>query len=49
MSPVAGASATGRAPAYRHIESMLAAGQCVILDGGVETEVQRLADRDPDT
>ena len=25
MSPVAGASATGRAPAYRHIESMLAA------------------------
>jgi S-methylmethionine-dependent homocysteine/selenocysteine methylase/SAM-dependent methyltransferase len=49
VSQVARTSGTARAPAYRHIESMLAAGQCVILDGGVETEVQRLADRDPDT
>jgi S-methylmethionine-dependent homocysteine/selenocysteine methylase/SAM-dependent methyltransferase len=41
-------STAARAPAYRHIESLLAAGRCVILDGGVETEVQRLAGRDPD-
>ena len=37
-----------RAPGYRHVESLLAADRCVILDGGVETEVQRLSGRDPD-
>ena len=37
-----------RAPGYRHVESMLASQRCVILDGGVETEVQRLSGRDPD-
>jgi S-methylmethionine-dependent homocysteine/selenocysteine methylase len=48
VSQIVGASAASRAPAYRYIESLLASGQCVILDGGVETEVQRLANRDPD-
>jgi S-methylmethionine-dependent homocysteine/selenocysteine methylase len=37
-----------RAPGYKHVESLLAAERCVILDGGVETEVQRLSGRDPD-
>ena len=37
-----------RTPGYRHIESLLAAQRCVILDGGVETEVQRLSGRTPD-
>src|SRR6195952_1048209 len=37
-----------RSPGYRHIESLLASQQCVILDGGVETEVQRLSGRAPD-
>jgi S-methylmethionine-dependent homocysteine/selenocysteine methylase/SAM-dependent methyltransferase len=36
-----------RSPGYRHIESLLGAEQCVILDGGVETEVQRLSGRNP--
>jgi S-methylmethionine-dependent homocysteine/selenocysteine methylase len=36
------ASAPGRSPAYRHVEDLLAAERCVILDGGVATELQRL-------
>jgi S-methylmethionine-dependent homocysteine/selenocysteine methylase len=28
--------------AYRHIESQLAEGECVVLDGGMATELQRL-------
>ena len=46
-SGVAGGAHRARAPGYRHIESMLAAERCVILDGGVETEVQRLSGREP--
>jgi len=38
--------------AYRHLEDMFAAGRCVVLDGGVATELQRLrplhGDRRPD-
>ena len=37
-----------RTPGYRHIESLFAGQRCVILDGGVETEVQRLSGRTPD-
>ena len=37
-----------RSAGYRHVESLLAAQRCVILDGGVETEVQRLSGRSPD-
>jgi S-methylmethionine-dependent homocysteine/selenocysteine methylase/SAM-dependent methyltransferase len=36
------ASAPGRSPAYRRVEDLLAAERCVILDGGVATELQRL-------
>src|SRR4029077_14109809 len=36
-----------RSPGYRHIESLLGAEQCVILDGDVETELQRLSGRTP--
>jgi S-methylmethionine-dependent homocysteine/selenocysteine methylase/SAM-dependent methyltransferase len=36
------APAPGRSPAYRHVEDLLAAERCVILDGGVATELQRL-------
>jgi S-methylmethionine-dependent homocysteine/selenocysteine methylase/SAM-dependent methyltransferase len=36
------ASAPGRAPAYRRVEDLLADERCVILDGGVATELQRL-------
>jgi S-methylmethionine-dependent homocysteine/selenocysteine methylase/SAM-dependent methyltransferase len=31
-----------RSPAYAYVEELLAAERCVILDGGVATEVQRL-------
>jgi S-methylmethionine-dependent homocysteine/selenocysteine methylase/SAM-dependent methyltransferase len=31
-----------RSPAYAHVDELLAAERCVILDGGVATEVQRL-------
>jgi S-methylmethionine-dependent homocysteine/selenocysteine methylase/SAM-dependent methyltransferase len=31
-----------RSPAYRHVEDLLASERCVILDGGVATELQRL-------
>jgi S-methylmethionine-dependent homocysteine/selenocysteine methylase/SAM-dependent methyltransferase len=41
-----------RVNAYRHIEEMIAAGRCVVLDGGVATELQRLrplaGERGPD-
>lgn len=33
----------GSSAAYRHIEELIAADTCVILDGGVATELQRLA------
>jgi len=33
---------TASSPAYRHVEELLAAERCVILDGGVATELQRL-------
>ena len=36
-----------RSAGYRHVESLLGAERCVILDGGVETEVQRLSGRSP--
>jgi S-methylmethionine-dependent homocysteine/selenocysteine methylase/SAM-dependent methyltransferase len=32
-----------RSPAYKHLEDLLSADRCVILDGGVATELQRLA------
>ena len=35
-------STTGHTPAYRRVEQLLAAERCVILDGGVATELQRL-------
>ena len=31
-----------RSPAYRHVERLIADERCVILDGGVATELQRL-------
>ena len=45
---VAGERTEARSPGYRHVESLLGAERCVILDGGVETEVQRLSGRSPD-
>ena len=45
---IAGERTGARSPGYRHIEALLAADRCVILDGGVETEVQRLSGRSPD-
>ena len=36
------AAPPGRSPAYRRVEDLLAAERCVILDGGVATELQRL-------
>jgi S-methylmethionine-dependent homocysteine/selenocysteine methylase len=44
----AGALRRARSPGYRHVEALLGADRCVILDGGVETEVQRLSGRTPD-
>jgi S-methylmethionine-dependent homocysteine/selenocysteine methylase/SAM-dependent methyltransferase len=35
-------STIGPSAAYRHVEELLAAKRCVILDGGVATELQRL-------
>ena len=46
--------AADRSVAYRHVEQLIAAERCVILDGGVATELQRLrplqseAGRDPE-
>src|SRR2546423_7045653 len=31
-----------RSPAYRHVEELIAAERCVVLDGGIATELQRL-------
>ena len=45
---IAGERTEARSPGYRHVETLLGADRCVILDGGVETEVQRLSGRDPD-
>ena len=45
---IAGARTEARSPGYRHVETLLGADRCVILDGGVETEVQRLSGRSPD-
>jgi S-methylmethionine-dependent homocysteine/selenocysteine methylase/SAM-dependent methyltransferase len=45
-------SATGHSPAYARIQALLAAERCVILDGAVATELQRLRPLDgpePDT
>jgi len=35
-------SAPDRSPAYRHVEHLIADEHCVILDGGIATEIQRL-------
>ena len=45
---IAGERTEARSPGYRHVETLLGAERCVILDGGVETEVQRLSGRNPD-
>jgi S-methylmethionine-dependent homocysteine/selenocysteine methylase/SAM-dependent methyltransferase len=37
--------ARARSPAYRHVEGLIAAERCVILDGGVATELQRARPR----
>ena len=37
-----GTPALERSGAYRHVEELLAAERCVILDGGIATELQRL-------
>ena len=37
-----GAAATARSPAYSRIERLIADERCVVLDGGVATELQRL-------
>jgi len=46
-------SATARSLAYRRVEDLLATERCVILDGGVTTELQRLrtlrGEPEPDT
>src|SRR2546421_4234101 len=34
-----------RSAAYRHVEGLVAAERCVILDGGIATELQRLRTR----
>jgi S-methylmethionine-dependent homocysteine/selenocysteine methylase/SAM-dependent methyltransferase len=45
---IAGERTDARSAGYQYVESLLAANRCVILDGGVETEVQRLSGRSPD-
>jgi S-methylmethionine-dependent homocysteine/selenocysteine methylase len=49
---VAGAATTGTSPAYARIERLIADERCVVLDGGVATELQRLrpldVESDPD-
>jgi S-methylmethionine-dependent homocysteine/selenocysteine methylase/SAM-dependent methyltransferase len=45
---ISGERTEARSPGYRHVETLLGADRCVILDGGVETEVQRLSGRSPD-
>ncbi len=46
------ARATSSSSAYRKLEEMLSAERCVVLDGGVATELERLqgsgADPDPE-
>ena len=37
--------APARSPAYRRLEELLAAERCVVLDGGVATELQRTSGR----
>ena len=39
---IADAAPIDRSPAYAHVDALLAAERCVILDGGVATELQRL-------
>jgi S-methylmethionine-dependent homocysteine/selenocysteine methylase/SAM-dependent methyltransferase len=38
---VTGAATTGRSPAYRRIEGLVVEDRCVVLDGGIATELQR--------
>jgi S-methylmethionine-dependent homocysteine/selenocysteine methylase/SAM-dependent methyltransferase len=46
-------STAARSSAYRHVEKLVAAERCVILDGGIATELQRLrtlkGESEPDT
>jgi S-methylmethionine-dependent homocysteine/selenocysteine methylase/SAM-dependent methyltransferase len=43
------ASTLLRSRAYRHVEELIAADRCVILDGGIATELQRLATSEGET
>ena len=40
-TPAAGKRVSSRSPAYARLEEMIAAERCVVLDGGVGTELQR--------